>query len=554
MYEGLTARDKGYESNKDVIFKNINGIHIENFRTLKNRYIPLGENITLLSGKNGTMKTSLLGLIAHPFSSKNDAKDIFGDELKTPHSNVFKLSLDKDIEDYKYYIHANSITGYEFYEPVRMYLRENEKRHRVTVGKDNSAGLGNFYLNTSYVNFKRLYPMIETQATEQGKNIVVSKDMINFINDGHMKIMNRNAYSKAIPVAEMKGHAKSTFGPSEQYYDFSSMSSGEDNLGHILSRMYAFQSNRYNDHKNQLNGIFCIDEIEAGLHPVAQEKLFEFIFAWSKEYNIQVVATTHSLYLIQYVLMKREINHNFARRIQVNMISTAHAANRNYNIIPNPDYKQAYKELTFKTIEELEDGYKINILCEDDVAEYYMKRIVRKKVINDRLNYLSGITNDDSNSGTGWKSLKSLITHGAELVKDSIIVFDADVPKSITSNKVRLLWLPSMENLPVEKEIVKFIYDLNDDDAFFIKFDHEKEAFLSEFYTYNLTMLDDLSLIKDSNTDKFKNWAKSKGNFKSYVTYYVGLKLDYVMKFRKDLIKSINEILKDKSLPTFDEE
>lgn len=553
MYEGLTARDKGFQSNKDVVFKKINGIYIENFRTLKDRYIALGDNITLLSGKNGTMKTSLLGLIAHPFSSKNDAKDIFGDELKTPHSNVFKLSLDKDTEDYKYFIHANSINDDEFYEPVRMYLRENEKRHRVTVGKDNSAGLGNFYLNTSYVNFKRLYPMIETGATEQDKNIIVSKEMIDFINDGHMKIMNRDVYAKAIPVAEIKGHVKSTFGPSEQYYDFSSMSSGEDNLGHILSRMYAFQANKYDEHQNQLNGIFCIDEIEAGLHPVAQEKLFEFIFEWSKKHNIQVVATTHSLYLIQYALMKRNKNNNFTKRIQINMISTALAANRNYNIISNPEYKQAYKELTFKSIEELEDGYKINILCEDGVAEYFIKRVLRKKAINDRLNYLSGITNEDNNSGTGWKSLKALITHGAELVKDSIIVFDADVPKSITSNKVKLLWLPSIAELPVEKEIVKFIYDLEDDDVFFSKFDYEKEAFLSEFYACNLTMLYDIKLIKECRTDKFKNWAKNKVDFKKYVTYYVNLKRDYILEFRKDLIKSINEILKDKSLPTFDE-
>lgn len=554
MFEDLTARDKGYQNNKEVIFKKIMGIHIEDFRTLKDKYIPLGDNITLISGKNGTMKTSLLGLIAHPFSSKNDAKDVFGDELKTPHSNVFKLSLDKDTGEYKYFIHAKTINDDEFYEPVRMYLRKNEKRHRVTVGKDNSVGLGNFYLNTSYVNFKRLYPMIETTATEQDKSIIVPKDMVDFISDGHMKIMNRNVYSDAVPIAEMKGHVKSTFGPNGQYYDFSSMSSGEDNLGHILSRMYAFQANKYNEHDEQLNGIFCIDELEAGLHPVAQEKLFEFIFSWSKKYNIQVVATTHSLYLIQYALSKRNINHNFERRIQVNMISTALASNRNYNIIPNPDYKQAYKELTFKSIEELEDGYKINVLCEDDVAEHFMKRIVRKKSINDRLNYLSGITNDENNSGTSWKSLKALVTNGAELVKESIIVFDADVPKSISSNKVRLLWLPSKYNLPVEKEIVKFIYDLNDDNDFFDKFKHEKEAFLSEFYSAQLTMLDEVSKIQECNTDKFKKWAKNRPDFNKIVTYYGSLKFDYITEFRKDFIKSINEILKEKSLPTFEEE
>lgn len=64
-----TAKELGYNSNKDVKFKQIKGIHISNFRTLVDRDIELGENVTIISGKNGTMKSCILGLIAHPFSS-----------------------------------------------------------------------------------------------------------------------------------------------------------------------------------------------------------------------------------------------------------------------------------------------------------------------------------------------------------------------------------------------------------------------------------------------------------------------------------------------------
>lgn len=64
-----TAKECGYKTNKEVKFKKINSIFIKNFRTLKDREIILGSNITLISGKNGTMKSSILGLIAHPFSS-----------------------------------------------------------------------------------------------------------------------------------------------------------------------------------------------------------------------------------------------------------------------------------------------------------------------------------------------------------------------------------------------------------------------------------------------------------------------------------------------------
>ena len=72
----------GYISNKDISVQKIDAIEIENFRTLKNRVLSLGKNLTIISGKNGTMKTTLMGLIAHPFTSTS--VDCFGNQLKTP--------------------------------------------------------------------------------------------------------------------------------------------------------------------------------------------------------------------------------------------------------------------------------------------------------------------------------------------------------------------------------------------------------------------------------------------------------------------------------------
>lgn len=118
------------------------------------------------------MKSSILGLIAHPFSSPNNAKDMYGKELKTTYQDVFRLSLSKDRDEYIYYI--NGITNKDEFisEPVRMYLRDKENRHRVTVGATNEKGQGNFALNTSYINLKRLFPIIETSAEEA--NIQIS--------------------------------------------------------------------------------------------------------------------------------------------------------------------------------------------------------------------------------------------------------------------------------------------------------------------------------------------------------------------------------------------
>ena len=52
------------------------------------------------------MKSSLMGLITHPFSSPNSAKDLHGKPLKTDMRTVFRLSLDKDTDEYIYYLKA----------------------------------------------------------------------------------------------------------------------------------------------------------------------------------------------------------------------------------------------------------------------------------------------------------------------------------------------------------------------------------------------------------------------------------------------------------------
>ena len=146
--EYLDAAECGYEKYKDVIIKKIEGVRLSNFRSFKEKNMDLGNIITVISGKNGTMKSTILGLIAHPFSSPNNAHDAFGNPLKTKHSDVFYLSPEKDSAQYLYYLRISTVDGKMFEEPIRVYKSKNPDgtfRHRVTVGKDNKGGRGNFY-------------------------------------------------------------------------------------------------------------------------------------------------------------------------------------------------------------------------------------------------------------------------------------------------------------------------------------------------------------------------------------------------------------------------
>ena len=537
-----TAREVGYNNNKDIKFKKIKGIYIKKFRTIENKMIELGNQVTIISGKNGTMKSCILGLIAHPFSSPNNAKDSFGNVLKTDMRNVFFLSLEKDNVSYYYDLIVETMEDKVFAEPIRCYPRPKENRHRITVGKDNQSGRGNFLLNTSYINLKRLYPIVETKAIKDDNGI--DEDLKKFVSDGYSRIIQKEAFLKPSLVSE-KGK-KNTFSPSEDAsFDYRSISSGEDNIGHILNKMYAFVKNRTDD-KKCLQGILCIDEIEASLHPVAQRNFLDYIMNWSRQNKVQVVLTTHSLYLIQYALMKQK-EFQTKDSLVINMISTAFVRNNNYNILKNPSYEVAYKELTFENMSSLAEAYKINVLCEDEVAVDYLKKIISSRNILKKIDFLHDM--DSDNKGTSCITYKKLKKNGEKLLENSIVVFDSEVDlEDIKGKKASYIQLPSRYNMPLEKEIVKYIHDLPGDDKFFFKFDKERDSFLNDFSRYGLKDYSVETLKKES-VSKFKNWAKSDKKFKQYVNYFTKNNMDIMEPFFEEFIEIMNEKLERKSLP-----
>ena len=296
-----------------------------------------------------------------------------------------------------------------------------------------------------------------------------------------------------------------------------------------------------------LQGIFCIDEMEASLHPVAQINLFNFIYDWAKNNHIQVVINTHSLYLIQYVIELQSRLKN-KEDIILNMISTAFVSDKNYNIIKNPDYNEAYKELTLKDIDDIHEIYKIFVVCEDDIAEYFLKRIIAKNNVLSRLEFLHGL--NEGEVGNGCNGLKSLIKNGQKLLNNCIVFFDPDVDVSdLKKYKSKYFVLPSRYGMALEKEVVKYIYDLKGNDEFFKSFNKERDAFINEFSDKGILCLSDIEKIKQDNVKKYKNWANSNvKSFKKYATYYVK-HTEIAGGFRIDLEKTINDMFTQKGLP-----
>lgn len=535
----IPAKTYGYASNKDVKFSKYKGIYIKRFRSLNDCELELGSNITVISGKNGTMKSAILGLIAHPFNSPNGAKDAIGKPLKTNCSDVFKMSKKYDNQKYEYYLNLEDSNNKDICEYVSMYYVKNSvtgeaERLRVVVGKTREQGDGNFNLNTSYVNFKRLFPIIETKSAEKEDNNLSEEDK-NFIKEAYFKIFQKTEYGNVSLVSDDK--AKETLGPSNANYDFETISSGEDNLGHILLKLLAFK--KYSTDVKNLQGVFCIDEIEASMHPIAQNNLFDFLFDFSKRYHVQIVVTTHSLSLIEYVIEKQE-QINDKQKICLNMISTRFRNNGDYSIIKNPTYDQANLELTYKKSNEVSE--KVIVILEDKLATSLFKKIIRKKEAKKHINCICDLTPDKV--GNTCTFLYKIARNATVLLQKSIIVFDADVTQKISTLRTSAYKLPSVYGLCIEAEIIKYIMNLPEDSEFFQKYDKEKKSFINDFGKYSITNFEIEYL--NQHVKSCKNWKESDENFNRYLGFYVSDNRDIFDEFEKSIYKDINSKLNTK--------
>ncbi|WP_281696814.1 AAA family ATPase [Acidaminococcus massiliensis] len=530
-----TAESLGYLNNKDVKFKYITELYIQKFRSLKDRTLQLGKYITVITGKNGTMKSSLLGLIAHPFSSPNNAKDLYGKPLKTDMRTVFRLSLEKDTEEYIYYLRALTTQDEKLSEPIRVYRREEEQRHRITVGSNNEGGRGNFALNTSMINLSRLYPIIETNSQ------VVSDDLTDSekqqISRDYYNIMQRDAFKKFESVTDKKN--KNTCGPKDTYYDFRTISSGEDNLGSILYKLLAFK--RASTEDKCLQGIICIDEFEASLHPVTQTRLFDFLLKWCKSNHMQIIITTHSLYLIYHCLSLQQASNYEPNSIAITNISTIQVGeDHNYKFIANPNYKTIYKELTYINPEDA-PLYKVNIICEDQEAKRLLKKILGAKIVKE----VEIVTDVSGQNGSSCTGLISLAKNGVRLLDDSIIVLDADVDEKQYS-RLKFKYITKLydpNNLCIEKSVVNYILSCKGDESLFK--DTELAAVRAQLSDCGI----DSSRIHSQSTDKYKAWHNAHKNFyqKALAAFFKANKSGFE-KCKNDILSMINQRRLNKGL------
>lgn len=425
---------------------------IEKFRALNNVEVEFGDHITVVCGKNGTSKSSILGIAAQIFSFEKDyAKDeelsfrqIAGGSFKSQYSEHFRISETFDVPG-SMTVNIELHDGYtDQAATAKLELMKRGKSPRPVV-RNNSAATGNTSRNFThpviFLSLKRLYP-IAARNYEVSDFEYLKKHIQEFIGLTN-ELLNRGS-----------SHATGTDGTISsavahgENYDHESVSAGEDNAGQIILALMSFRKlkDEYPDYKG---GLLLIDEADAGLFPTAQVNLLKMLDRECRNLNLQVVMTSHSPVLIEHAF---EQSRQFRRKYKTVYLSNTYG---DVQVMQDWSWAQISADINTKTIAAASGASlpNVNIYFEDKEAADFFAALMSRQPVKKFTTPMSEIT-------LGCSNYLQLIQKGIpEFSQRSIVCLDADQALRIKGKKFKtVVLLPGA--LPPDQLIFEHLFNL----------------------------------------------------------------------------------------------
>ncbi len=525
----------------------IKKIKIENFRAFSKKdevyEIELGTKLTCISGHNGIGKSTILAMLSNCAEiKKKDGELLNGDAFRGDYSDIIKYDKIADSSGRKCTIFfddlprdekGNILDGYLSelsFRATTQKLDEANFRYRLIPIKDeNKKDEKKISWPVYYLGLSRLFPFGEADAVEQ-KTIKENnyKNMIIQEYNDIFTLYGVNSEAEFIQPNSIK--RKKGVGIITEKYGSLANSSGQDNLGQILAAVFSFQRLKDNQKDCYHGGILLIDEIDATLHPAAQYKLFDFLYKKSKELDLQIVFTTHSLSLMEHIC-KKELNeqNNYC------IIQYLRNVTGKIEIIKNPTMSSIHADLMVEYKNRIINK-EINVFMEDDVSRWFLKGILKNTKIKSDLNFLDG--------KFGFVDIVKLVV-SSNIFKDALVILDPDVKRDESKHQLHnilkkdsfftfdkkqkykrtILTLPGSE--PVEKILGEYVLSLEEDHGFYL-----------DNADYNIVYRSvhaDYENLKSGHKEKneltiYKEW------FNEYKEIFGEALLDYWIKENKEVV------------------
>ena len=475
----------------------IKNVHIEKFRGLKNVDFNLGEKITTIVGHNGTMKTTILGILSQTFTISSDDNPMKGEQtidgynFHSQFGEKFKLS-DKDIPGdhlWRLQLYPNIYKNDSF--EVKSISRGNGSiRFWSTEGKGVNTGYPQ--VPAYYISLKRVTPIGEEKKINQVDTL--TEDENKFLKSEYKKVFSYYNNDE-LSVDTLSSTNKKTASIHNSKYDSLAISAGQDALGKLLIAVLSFKRLKDKFPKEYKGGLLLIDEIESTFHPLAQKQLIGRIYKYARDYRIQFIFTTHSPSVIKSAFFDKH-NNKDSQLVYLKKVGDRVMG------INNPNIDSVIAELSGEVLQnEKKTIKKVTVFTEDDVARQVIQQWLKAYKKNINFNTCS----------IGAEEYVELLRVKLEPITESIVILDGDkncgkITNKLTRNKIsNVIFLPSQ--FCPEKMFYSFLLKLPDNHEFWDlelgKFDKHKC-----FQGYN-TLLDD-----NADTEQYKKWfADRKKNF-----------------------------------------
>ncbi len=402
----------------------IKTVKINKFRLFKDISFNCGKYITAIAGRNATGKSTLLGMIAHSSELKvGQGKPIHHSQFRSEFSELFNASK-------RYDIHERGLVEYDITmidsdgevvdnSSFRITWQDKGDRFRlipkrVDGGKKTES---KFKHASLFLGLSRLYPIAEISPKSSDfkkKEIRISKEEKVEFTKLYNRILGSMNGLESIDIVQTNKSNLTNIGISTDCYDAFVNSAGQNNLGKIILALLSFKRQSRNNVDSYTGGVLCIDELDATLHPAAQRNLLSVLKEYAQLYSIQVIFTTHSLYLLD--ILRKETRHNRTNEINKVELIYLTSANGPLKIIETPTDRVIYNEITEGG--ERYNIFKVNIFTEDDEARWFVTKLM--EYIPMRSNFRV------AEIKMGCDQYKSLYKHDPSFFEDSIIILDGD--------------------------------------------------------------------------------------------------------------------------------
>lgn len=484
----------------------IEQVYIKHFRGYENQTINFNKPVNAIIGKNGTMKTTLLGMIAHPFSLKTGAMAgetplIGGKEFNSLMSDKFKFSDKFDIAgEHEWSLSVNNRVYEKHVYTCLSERRTDNGKIRFWSTEGREKDMNYIQCPVIYLSMNRLLPVGEEKRLKVEMSTLTDEEK-----EFYIKIHNQILIctENIEEVSSVHSTNKHTLGPTTSTSDAWTISAGQDNVGRIILAVLSMRRLKTKYPNEYKGGIICIDELESTLYPAAQEKLIEFMYDSAQKIDLQYFFTTHSMSVINFLKIGKYNNRNTIIYLQ--------KVGGKINVIENPTLRDIENNLNVEAGKKTVSS-RIKVYCEDDIGVMFCKALLPRN-IKSKIEFVTGMD-------LPWSVYKTMYQHNVPEFLNNMIVLDGDVkdqnlgwknyPKNKNITFLPTLWAP-------ERMIYNLLFNLSDTDDFW---DNSLSGYAKDVcfrdFPNRLDKIDDIKIWFDSQKEnagrsysKFLNeWKK----------------------------------------------